>query len=215
VLLKHIAGLMRADRGAIRVDGQEVGQLRGRGLERLRSRLGFLFQNGALFDSMSVYDNVAFPLREKLRLREAECRPRVAHELEQVGLAEAANKLPAELSGGMARRAALARALVAEPEIMLFDEPTTGLDPMIKIAILKLIAECHRRLGFTGILVSHDVPQVFAIVQKVAFLDEGVVRFVGTPAETLASDDPVVKEFVAPEAQGLVASPVETTRNSK
>jgi len=202
VLLKHIPGLMRPDQGRVRVGGQEVGQLWGRELERLRSRLGFLFQNGALFDSMTVYDNVAFPLREKLRLGETECRQRVAHALEQVGLADAGDKLPAELSGGMARRAALARALVAEPEIMLFDEPTTALDPMIKMSILKLIAECHRRFGFTGILVSHDVPEVFGIVQRVAFLHEGVIRLVGTPEEVLASPDPVVREFMQLEAHG-------------
>ena len=196
VLLKHIPGLMRPDRGRVLVDGLEVGLLRGRQLERLRSRLGFLFQNGALFDSLSVYDNVAFPLREKLRLGEAECRRRVLHQLEQVGLTEAAEKLPAELSGGMARRAALARALVAEPEMMLFDEPTTGLDPVIKVSILNLIADCHRRHGFSGIIVSHDVPEVFTIVQRVVFLHDGVVRSVGTPAEIMASQDAVVREFM-------------------
>ena len=206
VLLKHIPGLMKPDRGEIWVDNEEVERLRGRRLERLRSRLGFLFQNGALFDSMSVYDNVAFPLREKLRLGEAECEKRVLRELEQVGLAEARDKLPAELSGGMARRAALARSLVAEPEIMLFDEPTSGLDPMIKIAILKLIAACHGRFRFTGILVSHDIPEVFGIVQKVAFLHDGVIRFMGTPQEIQASEDPVVKQFVHADTQGPVAA---------
>jgi len=196
VLLKHIPGLMRPDSGDVWIGGQRVGALRGGALERLRRRLGFVFQNGALFDSMTVHDNVAFPLRETLRLSEEECDRRVAEALEQVGLGDAGSKFPAELSGGMTRRAALARALVAEPEILLFDEPTTGLDPIIKGAIHELIAACHRRLKFTGIIVSHDVPDVFDIVQRVVFLHEGVIRFVGTADEAFASDDPALRKFL-------------------
>ena len=204
VLLKHLAGLMRPDRGRVFVDGLEVTRLRGRGLERLRARLGFLFQGGALFDSMSLYDNVAFPLREKLRLPEAECDRRVLAALDQVGLTGAGGRYPAQLSGGMAKRAALARALVAEPEIMLFDEPTTGLDPIINNAMLKLIGDCHRRQGFTGIIVSHAIPQVFTIVDKVALLHNGVIRCLATPAEVEASNDPVVRQFVRSDIQGPV-----------
>lgn len=204
VLLKHLVGLLRPDKGRVVIDGQEVNRLRGRSLERLRARVGFLFQGGALFDSMTVYDNVAFPLREKLRLPEAECRRRVTAALEQVGLVGAEGKFPAQLSGGMAKRAALARCLVAEPEIMLFDEPTTGLDPIINNAMLKLIDDCHRRWGFTGIIVSHAVPQVFTIVDKVALLHNGVIRCLGTPAEVEASNDPVVRQFVRCEIHGPV-----------
>jgi len=205
VLLKHITGLMKPDRGRVVIDGREIGRLRSGGLARLRQRLGFLFQNGALFDSMTVYDNVAFPLREKLKLGEPECRRRVLRELQQVGLSDARSKLPAQLSGGMVKRTALARALVAEPEFMLFDEPTTGLDPMIKHSILHLIRSCHQRLGFTGILVSHDVPEVFSIVQKVAMLHDGVIRFYGTPEEIMASENPLVRQFVRAEEQGPMA----------
>lgn len=204
VLLKHLAGLLRPDKGRVVIDGQEVSRLRGRGLERLRERLGFLFQGGALFDSMSVYDNVAFPLREKLRLPEGQVRPRVLAALEQVGLSGAEEKFPGQLSGGMAKRAALARALVAEPEIMLFDEPTTGLDPIINKAMLKLIDDCHRRQGFTGIIVSHAIPQVFTIVEKVALLHDGAVRCLAPPAEVEASEDPVVRQFVRSDAEGPV-----------
>ncbi|MBW2101187.1 MAG: ATP-binding cassette domain-containing protein, partial [Deltaproteobacteria bacterium] len=131
VLLKHIAGLMRPDRGRVVVDGKDLEGLKGRALIELRSRLGFLFQGGALFDSLTVFENVAFPLKEKTRLSDDVIRERVLKELENVGLSGAEYKYPSQISGGMVKRAALARALVSEPEIMLFDEPTTGLDPVI------------------------------------------------------------------------------------
>ncbi|MEO5365860.1 MAG: ATP-binding cassette domain-containing protein [Magnetococcus sp. WYHC-3] len=202
VFLKHVAGLLQPDSGRIVFDDKDIYHLRRKELQQLRSRFGFLFQNGALFDSMTVYDNVAFPLREKTHMNEKEVRIRVLNELELVGLSDAADKLPAQLSGGMAKRAALARALVRAPKIMLFDEPTTGLDPIIVRSIHALIASTHKRLGFSGIIVSHEVPAVFAFVQKVAMIYEGVIRFVGTPQEILVTDDPVVRNFVrggAPE----------------
>ncbi len=196
VFLKHVAGLLQPDSGRIVFDGKDLYNLRRTELRQLRSRFGFLFQNGALFDSMTVYDNVAFPLREKTKLDEKAVRERVLGELEQVGLTGAENKYPAQLSGGMAKRAALARALVRSPKIMLFDEPTTGLDPIIVHAIHALIDSTHTRFGFSGIIVSHEIPAVFAFVQKVAMMHEGVIRFVGTPQEILATDDPVVQIFV-------------------
>ena len=196
VFLKHMAGLLQPDSGRIVFDGKDLYSLRRAELRQLRSRFGFLFQNGALFDSMTVFDNVAFPLRELTRLSEAKIRDQVMHELEQVGLTGAEDKYPAQLSGGMAKRAALARALVRTPKIMLFDEPTTGLDPIIVRSIHALIASTHQRCGFSGIIVSHEIPAVFAFVQKVALMQEGVIRFMGTPQEILASDDPVVKNFV-------------------
>jgi len=196
VFLKHVAGLLRPDSGRIVFNGKDLGGLRRAELVKLRSRFGFLFQNGALFDSMTVYDNVAFPLREKTRLSESEVRERVLSELEQVGLTGAEDKYPAQLSGGMAKRAALARALVRSPEIMLFDEPTTGLDPIIVHSIHALIATTHKRLGFGGIIVSHEIPEVFAFVQKVAVLHEGVIRFMGSPKEIFETDDAVVQDFV-------------------
>ena len=196
VFLKHVAGLLRPDSGRIVFNGKDLCGLRRAELVQLRSRFGFLFQNGALFDSMTVYDNVAFPLREKTRLSEKEIRARVLSELEQVGLTGADDKYPAQLSGGMAKRAALARALVRAPEIMLFDEPTTGLDPIIVHSIHALIASTHKRVGFSGIIVSHEIPGIFAFVQKVAVLHEGVIRFVGTPKEIFETDDAVVQDFI-------------------
>lgn len=204
VLLKHIAGLMRPDQGRIFIDGEDICCPRGKTLERLRSRFAFLFQNGALFDSLTVFENVAFPLREKTRLTDREIREKVLSELDQVGLAGAENKFPAEISGGMIKRAALARALVREPEIMLFDEPTTGLDPIIAHAILNLIDSCHKRLNFTGIIVTHQIPTIFDIVQKVAMLYEGAIRLIGSPEEIVSSKDPVVKQFINGDIEGPI-----------
>lgn len=199
VLLKHMAGLIKPDRGRILVDGRDICTLRGNALFELRSRLGFLFQSGALFDSMTIFDNVAFPLREKSKLSEGELRKRVYSELEQVGLMGSEDKYPSQISGGMVKRASLARALIEDPEIMLFDEPTTGLDPITGRNILNLIQSSHDRLRFTGIIVTHEIPRVLEIVDKVAMLHEGVLAFFGTPEEILNSTDPVVRPFVCDE----------------
>ncbi len=196
VLMKHVAGLMKPDRGRVFVDGQDIARLNSKKLGRLRSRFGFLFQGGALFDSLTVFDNVAFPLREKTRLQEKEIGDKVLSELEQVGLSGSENKYPAEISGGMIKRAALARALVREPEIMFFDEPTTGLDPITANTILALISSCHKRLRFTGIIVTHQIPKIFKIVAKVAVLDGGKILLTGSPEEIVSSDNPTVQQFV-------------------
>ena len=197
VLLKHIAALMRPDRGSIVVNNLEVARLRGRALEEYRDHLGYLFQGGALFDSMNVYDNIAFPLREKTRLKEKKISEFVYDMLEKVGMQEEVEKYPAELSGGMKKRAALARALIKNPEIMLFDEPTTGLDPITVNSVFKYIKMTHQKLGFTGIIVTHQIPRIFSIVQKVALLYEGAIVAAGTPEEIQASDDPVVQNFLS------------------
>jgi len=165
-------------------------------LESLRSRIGFVFQGGALFDSMTVYDNVAFPLREKTSLTEKDIRRKVTEELELVGLRDAEHKFPAQLSGGMLKRVALARALVRDPEIVLFDEPTTGLDPVVSRAVLDLFGTVHQRLKLTGILVSHEIPRIFEIVQRVAMLHEGRIVSVESPARFCASPNPVIQQFV-------------------
>ena len=199
VLLKHVAGLMTPDQGRILIDDQDIASSRGKPLRALRERLGFLFQGGALFDSMSIFENVAFPLKEKTRLSDSVIRSRVFDELERVGLAGSEFKYPSQISGGMVKRAALARALVRDPEIMLFDEPTTGLDPGIGHAILKLIDECHQKLSFTGIVVTHEIPRVFSIVDRVAMLHEGTVTAEGSPQELSASKDPAVQAFVGQE----------------
>jgi phospholipid/cholesterol/gamma-HCH transport system ATP-binding protein len=197
VLLKHIAALMRPDRGSISVDGIAVPALRGKALERYRARLGFLFQGGALFDSMTVYENVSFPLHEKTKLKEKEIRDKVVAMLGHVGMRDEGDKYPAELSGGMKKRAALARALITSPEIMLFDEPTTGLDPIIVNNVFQYIKSTHADLGFTGVIVTHEIPKIFSIVQRVALLIEGTIVAVGSPDEIQASDDPVLRHFLS------------------
>lgn len=205
VLLKHIATLMKPDRGRVVIDDKDVGKLKGKALAQFRNRLGFLFQGGALFEAMTVFDNVAFPLREKTRLRNEEIREKAFHALDQVGLAGAEEKYPSQLSGGMKKRAALARELVWEPEIMLFDEPSTGLDPIIGHAILNLIDGLHKRLCFTGIIVTHEITRVFKIVNRVAMLHEGTIRAVGSPEEILSSEDPVVRQFINGEIEGPIS----------
>jgi phospholipid/cholesterol/gamma-HCH transport system ATP-binding protein len=204
VLLKHVAGLIRPDQGHVFIDDTDICSLRGKRLEEMRSRFGFVFQSGALFDSLTVFENIAFPLREKSELSDQEIREKVLSALEQVGLSEAENRYPAQISGGMTKRTALARALVRNPEIMLFDEPTTGLDPIIGHAILNLLDSCHKRFGFTGILVTHEIPKVLEIVQKVALLYEGRILTVGSPEEMLSSKDPIVQQFITGSIEGPI-----------
>jgi phospholipid/cholesterol/gamma-HCH transport system ATP-binding protein len=201
VLLRHLMGLMRPDAGVVEIDGQDLARLPRQELERLRSRFGVLFQGGALFDFLTVLDNVAFPLVEKGILDLPHSRAEAMNELEAVGLADAADKHPLELSGGMRKRAALARALVGKPEVALFDEPTTGLDPLLLGSIHDLIAQSHDRLGFTGVVVSHEIPEIFDIADQVAMLEQGVIVETGTPEQISSSVNPVVRRFVRPRRQ--------------
>jgi len=196
VLLKCMAGLLRPDRGKVYFNSRDITRLSRERLKKLREKFGFLFQSGALFGSMTVYDNVALPLREKTSLGEDGIRDKVLAELEQVGLRGAEEKYPSQLSGGMVKRAALARALVQAPEIMFFDEPTTGLDPLTANSIHELIDSCHKRFNFSGVIVTHAIPEIFPVVEKVAMLHEGRIRFFGTPDEIAASTDPTVSEFI-------------------
>jgi len=195
VLLKHIVGIMKPDQGKILIDGEDISKSKGKALERLRKKFGFLFQGGALFDSINVFENVAFPLREKTHMEKERIREKVLLELEQVGLPGVENKYPAELSGGMKKRVALARCLCTDPEIMLFDEPTTGLDPVTARSINNLIKETHDRIRFTGVMITHDINQILSIVQKVAVLDAGKIEFIGTPEEIREATDPMVRQF--------------------
>lgn len=203
-LLKLMIGLLHPEAGEIRVNGVDVCSLRGHALNEMRSRFGMLFQGGALFDSMSVYDNVAFPLREKTRFSESRIRRKVHERLAQVGLSGIDDKLPAELSGGMRKRVALARALISEPEILLFDEPTTGLDPIRVNAIHQLIRDLHKQLRFTAIIVSHEIPEIFSIATHVAMLHEGIIIATGTASEIQASTNPVVQQFIHGWSEGPI-----------
>ena len=203
-LLKHLIGLMRPDDGQVWVDEVEITALRRRALNRIRNRFGMLFQGGALFDSMSVYDNIAFPLREKTRKNETEIREKVHERLAQVGLAGVDNKFPSELSGGMRKRAALARALISDPEILLFDEPTTGLDPIRVNAIHQLILNLHKLLRFTAVIVSHEIPEVFSLATHLAMLHKGVIIESGSPADIQASNNPVVQQFISGQIEGPI-----------
>jgi len=202
VLLKHLNLLMRPDTGTIVIDGIEVTKLGGRALDSVREKFGMLFQAGALFDSMSIFDNVAFPLVEKTKLTREEIAQRVHETLKAVGLDGMEAKFPSQLSGGMQKRAALARALVRRPKILMLDEPTTGLDPSRTGAIHELIRHTQENFQLTVVMVSHDVPAVFQVSDRVAFLHNGLTRLNGTVDEVMAADDEVFKRFLAGKASG-------------
>ncbi len=204
VLLKHLIGLHRPDSGSILIEGEDIFKVCYRDVCRLRERFGVLFQGGALFDSLTVFENVAFPLQEKTRLSKAEIRQRVDHALEDVGLTGIEDKYPAELSGGMRKRVALARALITEPSIVLFDEPTTGLDPISLNSIHRLIIRTHKKYQFTGVVISHDIPQIFDIADRVAMLHDGRIVEVGLPEEIQRSENPVVKQFITGSLEGPI-----------
>ena len=197
VLLKHVIGLMQPDRGEVWIDGIEISRLKGRALNDVRKKFAMLFQGAALFDSLTVFENVAFPLREKLRLAETEVVRRVEEKLEQVGLSGMGHKFPAELSGGMKKRVGLARALVMEPEIILFDEPTTGLDPLMANTIHDLIVGMHRTFGFTAVMVSHEIPEIFSISDWVAMLKDGKIAAMAPSADFQKTTDPAIREFIS------------------
>ena len=203
-LLRHVVRLLRPDRGRVLVDGHDIAKLPAKEMEALRSRIGYVFQSGALFDSLTVYDNVAFPLREKTRLGESAIREKVMTELEQVGLKDAVEKYPAQLSGGMLKRVALARTLVRAPEIVLFDEPTAGLDPIVVNSILELFDSVHRQRKLTGILVSHEIPEIFSVVQKIAMLHEGQIVAIETPESLPDTQNPVIRQFVKGISEGPI-----------
>lgn len=196
VTLKLILALMQADGGKITVAGEDITGVRGRGLKRLRTRFGVLFQGAALFDSMTVFDNVALPLRERTKKTETEIKKQVLESLEQLELLGHENKYPAQLSGGMKKRAGLSRALQLQPEIMLFDEPTTGLDPVMTQEIYQLFARTQELVGYTSIIVSHDIPKVFNLADQVIVLNNGVMDVFPSPEEIQWSQKSHIKDFV-------------------
>ena len=204
VLIKHIIGLLTPDKGSILIEGVDITKLDTKELDKIRDRLGVLFQGGALFDSLTVYGNIAFPVREKTKLSKGEIRDRVMHALEDVGLKGMGKKYPGELSGGMKKRVAVARALISEPAIVLFDEPTTGLDPIIASSIHVLIKTTHKKYGYTGLVISHEVPRIFEITDKVAMLHNGIIIEVGTPEEIQNSTNLIVRQFITGSHEGPI-----------
>lgn len=200
VLLKHLAGLLKPDRGKILFNGFDLTRARPRELQEFKKQIGVLFQGGALFDSLTVLENVAFPLRERTRLPEGEILARCRERLAQVNLPpEVEDKYPDELSGGMKKRVALARALIQEPRILLFDEPVAGLDPPMTNTVFHLIAKTHQEHNYTGVVVSHDIPAIFQIADFVAMLHQGRIVASGTPSDLQKLEDPVVQQFLKGE----------------
>jgi phospholipid/cholesterol/gamma-HCH transport system ATP-binding protein len=199
VTLRQLNGLETPDAGSVAFHGTELTELSERELFPVRRHMAMLFQGGALFDSMTVYENVAFPLREHDELDEDAIGAKVAEKLELVGLPGIESKMPSALSGGMRKRVALARSLAAEPEVVLFDEPTTGLDPMTSATIAHLIATSQQKAHTTSVVVTHDLALAHAVASRLAFLDQGRFRFVGTWDEAQKSDDPLLRRFLAGE----------------
>jgi phospholipid/cholesterol/gamma-HCH transport system ATP-binding protein len=196
VFLKHMIGLLKPDEGAVLFEGKPMDSMSRREWDAYRSRIAYLFQGNALLDSMTVYENVALPLRQTTRLGRSEIEKRVLRRMEDLELTREIHKYPAELSGGMQKRVALARALVTDPKIVLFDEPTTGQDPIRKNMILSMISHYRRRFGFTAVLVSHDIPDVFFISDRIVILWEGSIGFEGTYDELVTLKHPMIDEFL-------------------
>ena len=202
VTLKHIIGLMRPDAGRVFVEDDEIGPLKGSELSRVRRKLGFLFQSGALFDSISVGENVAFPLRRHTDLTDAEIRGRAAEKLEAVGLGQEYDKMPGDLSGGMRKRAGLARALALDPPILLVDEPSAGLDPITADEIDDLLLGLKKHGSTTLIVVTHNIPSARRLGDQLVMLHEGRIVARGTPAELEQSGDPLVHAFMTSQHAG-------------
>lgn len=197
VLMKHMIGLLKPDRGQVLVDGEEITGLQGEELARVRRKFGMVFQAAALFDSMNVYDNVSFPLREHSKLSESEIRARVKEKLGIVGLQNIESLFPADLSGGMRKRVGLARAIILDPKIVLYDEPTTGLDPITTEYVDEMILDARRELGVTSVVISHDIASAFKVGDKIAFLHEGRIVEQGPPSQLRHSEHPAVKAFLS------------------
>ncbi|MGN6185045.1 MAG: ABC transporter ATP-binding protein [Thermoanaerobaculia bacterium] len=202
VTLKHIIGLLQPDRGRVFVDGQDMTNMSDLELNQFRRRFGMAFQEGALFDSMSVFENIAFPLRRHTKMTEQQIRDRVQECLEDVHLHGVEKKRPSELSGGMRRRVGFARAISLKPEILLFDEPTTGLDPVISDVVAELITEMDQKLGTTTVTITHDMKVAFKIADRVAMLYNGSIIEQGTPDEFQRSTNPIVQQFIEGRADG-------------
>ena len=196
VLLKHMIGLLKPDKGTILFEGNPVARMKKKEWEQYRSKISFLFQNNALMDSMTVFDNVAFPLKHTTNFTKKDIEERVLKRIEDLELMDAISKYPSELSGGMQKRVALARALVTDPKIVLFDEPTTGQDPIRKNMILSMIAHYRNKFGLTADMISHDIPDVFFISDRIIILWEGSVGYEGSYEQAVNKKLPLIDEFL-------------------
>ena len=202
VTLKHIMGLIKPDQGQLLFDGKDVTRMREHELYQMRKRYGFLFQDAALFDSMTVFDNVAFPLREHTKKNKSEIGDIVRSKLKIVGLTAAEKKFPSQLSGGMRKRVGLARAIALDPEIILFDEPTSGLDPVVTDAVDQMILSTQSQLHVTMVVITHDVNSMFKISDKIIMMHDGSVRAAGSKDEIRNSADPMVQQFLQGRSDG-------------
>ncbi|MEK7713134.1 MAG: ATP-binding cassette domain-containing protein, partial [Deltaproteobacteria bacterium] len=212
VLIKCIIGILKADAGEVYVAGQEVISMKEFQLNEMRKRFGMLFQGGALFDSLSVWENVGFGLKQHTRLSDKEIKERAVEKLELVGLFNVENLRTSELSGGMMKRVSLARAICMEPEILLYDEPTTGLDPIMADVINELIIHLKKTIKVTSIAITHDMVSAYKIADKIAMLYKGKIIEVGTPDEIRASKNEVVQQFIHGRAEGPITAENEGGR---
>jgi len=206
VIMKHIIGILWPDQGKVLVDGKDLASLDDRSLNELRKKFGMLFQYAALFDSLSVWENVGFGLRQHTHLSDREIKEIAKEKLAMVGLRGVEDLMPSELSGGMKKRVGLARAIAMEPEILLYDEPTTGLDPIMADVINGLVLELKRRLNVTGVAITHDMTSAYKIADRIAMLYQGRIQQVGTPEEIRNSKDPVVHQFITGSAVGPIVA---------
>lgn len=196
VTLKHILGLLTPDTGTVNVLGTDLSTLDLNQLITLREKFGMVFQNSALFDDMTVFENVAFPLREHSKMSEAEIEKEVVQILDLLGMKGPYDKYPSEISGGMRKRVGIARAMIRKPEILLYDEPTTGLDPLTRMTVDELIEKLKREFSLTSVVISHDIPSALRLADQIVFLDKGKVVFRGLPAEFVKSDHEAIREFI-------------------
>lgn len=204
VLLKHIIGLLKPDKGRVMIDNIDLIKLNENELNNIRKRFGMLFQASALFDSMSVWENVGFGLKQHTRLSDKEIKEIAIQKLNMVGLVGVEDLMPSELSGGMRKRVGLARAIAMEPEILLYDEPTTGIDPIMADAINDLIIEMRKELNVTSVAITHDMKSAYKIADKIAMLYNGLIIGVGSPDEVKNTSDPIIKQFITGSAHGPI-----------
>mgnify|MGYP002725654198 CR=1 FL=1 len=197
VLLKHIIGLVQQDSGEILIEGRPLNKLSAIEKQTFFKKLSYMFQDNALFDFMNIYDNIALPLIENSSVAKNQVKNKVLKRMDQLGLKGIERKFPSQLSGGMRKRVALARAIVTDPKIVLFDEPTTGLDPVRKKKVHSMIQEYQEKFEFTAVIVSHDIPEIFNVVQRVALLDDGIIKFEGAKKDILDSHSEILNDFIA------------------